>query len=179
MVRQVDGAGRGCSGVRRVLGWMLVAAATAGLFPLWAQVVALEQGRVDTPATDPAIYRVSAADSLVSCTVPSPIVLQAGTVSSGPYVACTNSLGSSVTLHWSVADDGGGGFVEASGSEVLAADGLAACRDVTLTAGTTEESRTVIFRGQTDAGADLYVELYFAGQVTVQAGSTGLGGGCP
>ncbi|MFZ5823191.1 MAG: hypothetical protein ACOY94_02415 [Bacillota bacterium] len=165
--------------MRRMLGWVLIVAATAGLFPLLTQVSALQQGQVNTPASDPAVYSISAANSLVHCAVPSTITLQSGVGSTGAYFQCTNSYGSSLTLTWSVQDDGGGGFLSASGSDILPADGVAACRDVTLTPGTTEATRTVVFRGKTSDSAGFYVELYFTGQVTVQAGSTGLGGGCP
>lgn len=165
--------------MRKILGWALVIAAAAALLPLWAQAWALSTGRVDTPATDPARYRISANESLVSCRVPSTIVLQAGTAATGGFIQCTNKYASAVTLTWSVQDDGGGGFLTASGSAALTANGLAACQDATLTAGAVEGTRTVLLRGETASSAGFYVEIYFSGDVTVQAGTAGLGGGCP
>lgn len=158
------------------MGWLLVAMATAGLFPLWMQVTALEHGQVDTP--EQAHYQVSASGGLVTCTVPSAITLQKETAAAGSFFECTNNYNASVSLTWSVEDDGGGGFLSATGSDSLVADGMPTCRDVTLTAGSVEGSRTVVFRGMTGSSSGLYVEVYFSDDVTVQADNTGLGGGC-
>lgn len=169
------------SGVRRVLGWVLVAGAITGLFPLWPQVLAVYQGWVETPATDPALYRLSDGNSLVRCSLPSPLVLQAGTTSAGAYFECVNNYGAPVQLSWSVADAGGPDYlaVDAGSGATLPASGVASCQSVSLIAGATPESRTVVFRGATAGDSGFYVELYFTGAVTVQAGETGLGGGCP
>ncbi len=165
--------------VRKVLGGLLVAVAVTGLFPLWAQVQALRLGHVDTPDTDPAVYGISSANSLVQCGMPTLLVVEAGTPVTGNFIRCTNNHGSPITLNWAVVDAGPGNFLTGAGSSTLVATGVATCQSITLTPGNKKATRTVVFSGTTDATAGLYVELYFTGEVTVQQGTAGLGGGCP
>lgn len=163
--------------IRRLVALIMLGMATVGLLPWLQQAVAAYQAQVRLPADEQAVYQVLSTNGLVSCDVPTTIVLRRNLSRTDNFFRCTNNHGATVTLTWSALD--AGGFISASGSDTLPANGTAACRSATLDAGNTADTRTVTFRGSTVADAGLYVQIHFTAQVTVQNGAGGLGGGCP
>ncbi len=164
--------------MRRALALMLVMAALAGLMPLLPKAAAYLRATVQNAA----FYTIASRDPILSCSVPSNIVMPPSTVATMDFFSCANNAGEDVTVFWDVWDDGGGGFLTASGSAALA-DGTSGCRTVTLTSSETTGKRSVIFRAVTASDSLFYVELYFTGNVQVKAPKKNRtvepGGGCP
>lgn len=169
--------------MRRLLGWALLMAAVVLGLPFLPRAVAYLSGAVALPAASPARYRTvtSAGTKFLACTVPQTIVVRRNRdAPTASHFSCENNFGTDLTLEWAVVDDGGGGFLSIPlGSSTTLTAGSAGCRSLILTAGNTNGTRTVTFRGATPANSGLYAEIYFTGTVTVQSNAGGLQNGCP
>lgn len=147
------------------------------LWPLLQQAVAYSRAAVGVGGTTYyTITTAGAANELVTCSVPSQIEIRGDSPRTSTFVRCRNNTNKSIILTWSNIDQTG--WITASGSVLLSADGVSRCVSMTLTPGTNDSTRTVTFRGVTDSSSDLYVELYFTGSVQLRTGNSS-NGGCP
>lgn len=168
---------------KRVPALLLVVVGALGLLVALPQAQAYVRAWVDLPSTNLATYTVTSTNQLISCTVPSRILVTTKTTDypvTGNFFQCTNRYNAPVTLNWSIVSGAPANW-GVSGSATLPADGITACRSVTFTQSGTFPNNTdwvVVFKGATDPTSAFYAEVQFSASVDLQNGNKNTGG-CP
>lgn len=172
--------------MRRLWGLLLILAAalSASFLP---RTLASLSSIVQLPAANPAKYQTIASNNpsslwFVKCSVPRTIVLRRSTPRNGSYFSCDNHFNTSVTLAWTVQDDGNGGNLLAipAGQSSLLTASSSGCQSLNLSPGNMNaNNQPVTFKGATTTSAGLYVEIYFTALVTVRNNNSGVADSCP